>query len=60
MPCLMILIRNLGLPGCDTVCVNLSAKEILELADEIISKSTRVHDTVALVPLNKVLEITGK
>lgn len=45
---------NLGLPGCDTVCVKLSAREILDLADEIISKSTRVHDAVALVPLNKV------
>ena len=47
-------ILDLGLPGCDTVCVNLSAKEILDLADEIISISTRVHDAVALVPLNKV------
>lgn len=44
----------LGLPGCDTVRVNLSAKEILDLADEIISNSTRVHDAVASVPLNKV------
>ncbi|CAN7129530.1 unnamed protein product [Brassica rapa subsp. narinosa] len=42
------------LPGCDSVCINLSAKEILDLADEIISKSTRVHDAVALVPLNKL------
>ncbi|KAG2322155.1 hypothetical protein Bca52824_015368 [Brassica carinata] len=46
--------KKKGLPGCDTVCVNLSAKEILDLADEIISKSTRVHDAVALVPLNKL------
>ncbi|EFH63398.1 F12A21.16 [Arabidopsis lyrata subsp. lyrata] len=43
-----------GLPGCDTVCVNLSAKEILDLADEIIHKSTRVHDAVALVSLDKL------
>ncbi|CAG7903823.1 unnamed protein product [Brassica rapa] len=42
------------LPGCDSVCINLSAKEILDLADEIISKSTRVHDAVASVPLNKL------
>ncbi|KAL0807092.1 hypothetical protein Bca101_099584 [Brassica carinata] len=46
--------KKKGLPGCDSVCVNLSAKEILELADEIISNSTRVHDDVALVPLNKL------
>ncbi|ESQ28522.1 hypothetical protein EUTSA_v10018203mg [Eutrema salsugineum] len=46
--------KKKGLPGCDTVCVNLSAREILELADEIISKSTRVHENVALVPLNKL------
>ncbi|CAF2189833.1 unnamed protein product [Brassica napus] len=46
--------KKKGLPGCDTVCVNLSAKEILDLADEIISISTRVHDAVALVPLNKL------
>ncbi|KAF3523577.1 hypothetical protein F2Q69_00050958 [Brassica cretica] len=43
-----------SLPGCDTVCVNLTAKEILDLVDEIISISTRVHDAVALVPLNKL------
>ncbi|KAJ0256183.1 thimet oligopeptidase [Hirschfeldia incana] len=46
--------KKKGLPGCDTVCVNLSAKEILDLADVIISKSTRVHDAVALVPLSKL------
>ncbi|CAL9239781.1 unnamed protein product, partial [Arabidopsis halleri] len=46
--------KKKGLPGCDTVCVNLSAKEILDLADEIIHKSTRVHDTVALVSLDKL------
>ncbi|KAL0701111.1 hypothetical protein Bca4012_057233 [Brassica carinata] len=46
--------KKKGLPGCDTVRVNLSAKEILDLADEIISNSTRVHDAVALVPLNKL------
>ncbi|XP_013733207.1 probable thimet oligopeptidase isoform X1 [Brassica napus] len=46
--------KKKGLPGCDSVCVNLSAKEILDLADQIISKSTRVHDAVASVPLNKL------
>ncbi|KAF8092770.1 hypothetical protein N665_0401s0017 [Sinapis alba] len=46
--------KKKGLPGCDTVCINLSAKEILDLTDEIISNSTRVHDAVALVPLNKL------
>ncbi|XP_006300620.2 probable thimet oligopeptidase [Capsella rubella] len=46
--------KKKGLPGCDTVCVNLSAKEILDLADEIIHKSTRVHDDVALVALDKL------
>ncbi|KAJ4884179.1 putative thimet oligopeptidase [Raphanus sativus] len=46
--------KKKGLPGCDTVRVTLSAKEILDLADEIISKSTRVHDAVASVPLNKL------
>ncbi|XP_010419052.1 PREDICTED: probable thimet oligopeptidase [Camelina sativa] len=46
--------KKKGLPGCDTVCVNLSAKEILELADEINHKSTRVHDSVALVALDKL------
>ncbi|CAN8238677.1 unnamed protein product [Cochlearia groenlandica] len=43
-----------SLPGCVTVCVNLTAKEILDLGEEIISKSTSVHDAVALVPLNKL------
>jgi thimet oligopeptidase len=46
--------KKKGLPGCDTVCVNLSAKEILDLAEEIIHKSTRVHDAVALVSLDKL------
>ncbi|XP_013591839.1 PREDICTED: probable thimet oligopeptidase [Brassica oleracea var. oleracea] len=46
--------KKKGLPGCDSVCVNLSAKEILDLADQIISNSTRVHDAVASVPLNKL------
>ncbi|VYS50311.1 unnamed protein product [Arabidopsis thaliana] len=51
---MFVFIGNLGLPGCDTVCVNLSAKEILDLAEEIIHKSTRVHDAVALVSLDKL------
>lgn len=37
------------------VHVNLSASEILKLADGIIVKSKLVHDAVASVPLEKVL-----
>ncbi|ESR51369.1 hypothetical protein CICLE_v10033657mg [Citrus x clementina] len=36
------------------VRVNLSASEILKLADKIVSKSKEVHDAVASVPLDKV------
>ncbi|KAL5760081.1 hypothetical protein ACOSP7_018582 [Xanthoceras sorbifolium] len=36
------------------VRVNLSASEILKLADRIIAKSKEVHDAVASVPLDKV------
>ncbi|KAM2535042.1 hypothetical protein TB1_020681 [Malus domestica] len=36
------------------VQANLSASEILKLADRIISKSKEVHDAVASVPLDKV------
>lgn len=36
------------------VRVNLSASEILKLADKIIAKSKEVHDAVASVPLDKV------
>ncbi|KAJ1375756.1 Peptidase M3A/M3B catalytic domain [Sesbania bispinosa] len=36
------------------VRVNLSASEILKLADQIIAKSNEVHNTVASVPLDKV------
>ncbi|KAH9772777.1 putative thimet oligopeptidase [Citrus sinensis] len=36
------------------VRVNLSAAEILKLADKIVSKSKEVHDAVASVPLDKV------
>ncbi|CAN1314186.1 Probable thimet oligopeptidase [Linum perenne] len=36
------------------VRINLSASEILKLADQIIAKSKRVHDAVASVPLDKV------
>lgn len=39
------------------VRVNLSASEILKLADEIIAKSNKVHNSVASVPLDKVLSI---
>ncbi|KAJ6898374.1 thimet oligopeptidase isoform X2 [Populus alba x Populus x berolinensis] len=34
--------------------INLSASEILKLADRIIAKSKEVHDAVASVPLDKV------
>ncbi|KAJ6771537.1 SACCHAROLYSIN [Salix koriyanagi] len=36
------------------VRINLSASEILKLADRIIAKSKEVHDAVASVPLDKV------
>ncbi|KAK1577521.1 hypothetical protein Q3G72_022495 [Acer saccharum] len=36
------------------VRVNLSASEILKLADRVIAKSKEVHDAVASVPLDKV------
>lgn len=36
------------------VRVNLSASEILKLADRVISKSKEVHDAVASVPIDKV------
>ncbi|KAH7570441.1 hypothetical protein JRO89_XS05G0107100 [Xanthoceras sorbifolium] len=36
------------------VRVNLSASEILKLADRIIAKSKEVHDAVASVPLDKL------
>ncbi|XP_061368085.1 probable thimet oligopeptidase isoform X1 [Gastrolobium bilobum] len=36
------------------VLVNLSASEILKLADQIIAKSNEVHNSVASVPLDKV------
>lgn len=36
------------------VRVNLSASEILKLADKVVSKSKEVHDAVASVPLDKV------
>ncbi|CAK7332393.1 unnamed protein product [Dovyalis caffra] len=37
-----------------SVRINLSASEILKLADRIIAKSKEVHDAVASVPLDKV------
>uniref|UniRef100_A0A2P2KF74 Uncharacterized protein n=1 Tax=Rhizophora mucronata TaxID=61149 RepID=A0A2P2KF74_RHIMU len=37
------------------VRINLSASEILKLADRVIAKSKEVHDAVASVPLDKVL-----
>ncbi|XP_058102152.1 probable thimet oligopeptidase isoform X2 [Magnolia sinica] len=37
-----------------TVHVNLSASEILKLADRVIAKSKDVHDYVASIPLDKV------
>ncbi|KAF5741135.1 putative oligopeptidase [Tripterygium wilfordii] len=36
------------------VRVNLSASEILKLADQIIAESKKVHDAIASVPLDKV------
>lgn len=42
-----------GCPGIK-VCVNLSATEILNLADKIIAKSKQAYDSVAAVPLDKV------
>lgn len=36
------------------VHINLSASEILKLADRIIDKSKKVHDAVASFPLDKV------
>ncbi|KAL6566646.1 hypothetical protein OROMI_015050 [Orobanche minor] len=39
-------------PGLN-VRINLSAYEILKLADHIIAKSKKVHDAIASVPLDK-------
>ncbi|KAK7280908.1 hypothetical protein RIF29_08476 [Crotalaria pallida] len=36
------------------VCVNLSASEILKLAEQVIAKSNEVYNSVASVPLDKV------
>lgn len=46
-------LTSVDLPGSN-VRVNLSAREILKLADRIIVKSKKVHDAVASVPLDKV------
>ncbi|XVF85164.1 hypothetical protein PTKIN_Ptkin17bG0096300 [Pterospermum kingtungense] len=45
--------KKKDLPGCN-FRVNLSASEILKLADRIIAKSKEVHDAVASIPLDKV------
>ncbi|XP_008222033.1 PREDICTED: probable thimet oligopeptidase [Prunus mume] len=45
--------KNKDLQG-SKVRVNLSASEILKLADRIITKSKEVHDAVASIPLDKV------
>ncbi|XP_024023972.1 probable thimet oligopeptidase isoform X2 [Morus notabilis] len=45
--------KKKDLPG-SKVRVNLSALEILKLADQIIAKSKEIHDAVASVPLEKV------
>ncbi|PPD86502.1 hypothetical protein GOBAR_DD16560 [Gossypium barbadense] len=45
--------KRKDLTGCN-FRVNLSASEILKLADRIIAKSKEVHDAVASVPLDKV------
>jgi hypothetical protein len=39
------------------VRVNLSASEIVKLANQIIAKSNEVHNSVSSVPLDKVLSI---
>lgn len=41
-------------PGSN-VQTNLTASEILRLADNIVAKSKEIHDAVASVPLDKVL-----
>ncbi|XP_061974170.1 probable thimet oligopeptidase isoform X1 [Populus nigra] len=41
-------------PSGSNARINLSASEILKLADRIIAKSKEVHDAVASVPLDKV------
>ncbi|GMN49143.1 hypothetical protein TIFTF001_018304 [Ficus carica] len=45
--------KKKDLPG-SKVLVNLSASEILKLADQIIAKSKEIHDVVASIPLEKV------
>ncbi|KAM7259240.1 hypothetical protein ACFE04_014981 [Oxalis oulophora] len=49
---LMVLSQNLR---GSSVRVNLSAFEILKLAKTIIAKSKLVHDTIALLSLDKVV-----
>lgn len=39
------------------VRVDLSAEEILKLADVIVAKSKKIHDAVASLPLDKVRRI---
>lgn len=48
-----MILSNSDLQGSN-VRVNLSASEILKLADRIIARSKEVHDAVASVPLDKV------
>ncbi|KAL8037862.1 hypothetical protein ABFS82_11G066500 [Erythranthe guttata] len=45
--------KRKAVPGSN-VRINLSASEILRLADHIVAKSKEVHDAVASVPLDKV------
>ncbi|GLJ30748.1 hypothetical protein SUGI_0609520 [Cryptomeria japonica] len=45
--------RSKGYPGIK-ICVNLTASEILNLADRIMAKSKQIYDSVAAVPPNKV------
>ncbi|KAL0385411.1 UNVERIFIED_CONTAM: putative thimet oligopeptidase [Sesamum radiatum] len=47
------VVFNGVVPGSN-VRINLSAPEILRLADHIVAKSKEVHDAVASVPLDKV------
>ncbi|KAL3328044.1 hypothetical protein AABB24_035615 [Solanum stoloniferum] len=46
--------KKKDVPG-SKVRVNLSASEIMKLAESIINKSKQVHDAVASIPLDKVV-----
>ncbi|KAK4731236.1 hypothetical protein R3W88_024224 [Solanum pinnatisectum] len=48
--------KKKDVPG-SKVRVNLSASEIMKLAESIINKSKQVHDAVASIPLDKVVYV---